>query len=116
MIIFALLTIKNIRQIRRINNNNNQIETIFYKKIFNTKDRQIILMLFFEILLYILFNCLSSIYLIYQQITKYEIKPIENQFISSIILFVLFLPYSINFYTNYIVSKNFRQEIKKKFF
>lgn len=123
MIIFGLLTIKNIRRIRRIdihmNVLTNKIRMISFSRLFHKKDRQMIIMLLAELIIYICFSSISSIYLLYQQITEYELKSNEKQmiehFFSTILLFIHFIPYSINFYINLFVSKNFRHEMKNFF-
>lgn len=121
MIIFGLTTMQNIRRLRQIGTvtRTNEMPGISRHRNLNSKERQMVIMLLSEILIYVIFGCLSSIYLVYGQITHYKLKSIEQQTIeqllSIILLFILFIPYSIDFYTNYIVSKNFRKEIKKIF-
>jgi hypothetical protein len=126
MITFGLLTVKNIRQVRRIGIDirvgvlKNEVRLVPYSQTLNAKERQMIILLFIELLVYIIFSFMNPIYLLYKQLTEYELGSIKKQmieqFISTILLFITFIPYSINFYINLLVSKAFRKEIKKIFF
>ncbi len=122
MIIFGLLTRKNIRQVRRIGIDvgvcvlTNEVRLMPYSQTLNAKERQMIVMLLVELLVYIIFSCINLIYLLYKQLTEYELKSIEKQMIEQFISTILFfIPYSINFYINLLVSKAFHKEIKKIF-
>ena len=116
MIIFGMITMKNIRRLQRVSavTLTSEMTGISRRRNLNSKERQMAVMLLSEILIYVTFGCLTPIYLVYEQITVYTLKSIE-QLVSIVLLFILFIPYSIDFYINYIVSKNFRKEIKKIF-
>jgi hypothetical protein len=55
--------------------------------------------------------------MIYTQATQYETKSDERQAIeellNSVSLFITFIPTCVGFYTNFIVSNTFRQNVKK---
>jgi len=120
MIIFGLWTIKNIRQVRhathlfRISADGTAVVGRSYNP--RSKDQQLIRILLMEIIVYILARFPSTIFLIYQQITQYQTKSIEQtmieQFIANITYFIGFIDSSISFYTNICVSITFRVELK----
>ncbi len=72
-----------------------------------------------EISIYILARSPSTIYLLYNQITQYETKSIEQtviqQFVVNVTYFIGFIDASISCYTNMLVSKTFRLELKRIF-
>ncbi|CAF1033282.1 unnamed protein product [Adineta steineri] len=107
MSVSAILTLKNINQLRinptiRINN---QL----------SKDRQLTVMLVSEIIIYVLFNFMTPITLIYFQSTQYQMQTIQQQALNNFLIgasfFLSYIPVSINL----IVSKSFRQNIIKMF-
>ncbi|CAF1418576.1 unnamed protein product [Adineta steineri] len=107
MSVSAILTLKNINQLRinptiRINN---QL----------SKDRQLTVMLVSEIVIYVLFNFMTPVTLIYFQSTQYQMQTIQQQALNSFLIgvsfFLSYIPVSINL----IVSKSFRQNIIKMF-
>jgi hypothetical protein len=121
MAIFGFLTLKNIRQVRHAMQPS-QASTINTTVVGRTytvqsKDRQLIYMLLMEIIVYIISRFPSTVFLIYQQITLYQTKSPEQtsaeQMIAIITYFVGFIDSSINCYTNILVSKNFRAELKR---
>ncbi|UJR32951.1 hypothetical protein I4U23_020414 [Adineta vaga] len=124
MIIFGILTMRNIHRVRRlgivVDITTNVRRTQPQARVFNKKERQMAIMLLSELFIYIIFSCMSPIILLYRLITQYQPKSLEmqmiEQFISSIIVFILFIPYSINFYLNIMASKTFRKEILKIFY
>ncbi|CAF0746150.1 unnamed protein product [Adineta steineri] len=111
--IFGLLTMRNIHHSRSrispslVKNNSN---------IIHRKNQQLIRMLSTEILICIMINFIHPSVLLYEQITQNKIQDynhtIINQFLISISTFILHIPYCLSFYTNLIVSKTFRTEVK----
>ena len=86
---------------------------------FTSKDRQLMLMLLMDIGIYVLFNCGVVTFLIYRQITLYYIKSrdqldIEDS-VKKLCLFSAAIPYCTSCYTSLIISKTFRNKMKKVF-
>jgi hypothetical protein len=117
--IFGVWTMKNVRNTRLVkiapdlsivSNNQYPIQL---------KDRQIVLILAKDIIIYIVFSSMMSIVFLYELITQYHIRTIEQKevehFIRYISTFCVSFPFCISFYTNLIVSKTFRNEVKKIF-
>lgn len=121
MIIFGLWTVKNIRQVRRAIHHANSMNTrtiiIGRAHVVQSKDRQLIRMLLVDIVSYVICKYPITIFYIYQQITQYQEKTIEQQVIEQSILqltyFWYFIDNSISCYTNIIISKTFRTELKR---
>ena len=113
MSIFAVLTLKNIRKvhIHPIVN----IRTGISNQI--SKDRQLAIMLLSEIFIYMLFTIIQPIVSLYSQITKSQTKTTQQQsleyFLAGVAFLLSYIPVSINFYINLIVSKTFRRNITK---
>jgi len=86
----------------------------------NSKDRQLVLILLTEISLYMIFSWMEAIFLMYEQLTQYNTKSlVQSQielFISDVGGFSYYIPFCIGFYTNLLVSKTFRSEVKKILF
>ncbi|CAF1399626.1 unnamed protein product [Adineta ricciae] len=107
MIIFGLWTHRNIRATR--------VHPT------HPKDRQLIRLLLTDVSVYIVFSLMISIVLMYQHLssrsrTEITFTNIQMQlFLVSIALFNSYIPYSIVFYTNLLVSKSFRQEVRSVF-
>ncbi|CAF0793164.1 unnamed protein product [Adineta steineri] len=121
MIIFGCWTVKNVRQIRRVTHNSSTRGTasvvIGTQHTFQSKDQQLIRMLFIDILSYIICKYPVTIMQIYQQVTKYDVKSDERQQIEQAVLelttFFYFVENSIGCYTNIFASKAFRAELKR---
>jgi hypothetical protein len=83
----------------------------------SSKDRQLAFMLLMDIMIYGLFFSTYAIFLLYQQITQYNVKSSVQIQIESIVRnlaqFAAAIPVSTSFYTNLIASKTFRNEVKK---
>ncbi|CAF1399721.1 unnamed protein product [Adineta ricciae] len=107
MIIFGLWTHRNIRTTR--------VHPT------HPKDSQLIRLLLTDISVYIVFSLMISIVLMYQYLssrsrTEITSPNIQMQvFLVSIGLFNSYIPFSIVFYTNLLVSKSFRQEVRSVF-
>lgn len=124
MILFGVWTIKNVRQTRHAMQPcvASVVRTTVgvgrsYTR--NSKDQQLIRILLVEISIYILARFPSTLFLIYNQITQYEMMSIEQtlleQFIANITYFIGFIDSSVGCYTNMLVSKTFRFELKHFF-
>jgi hypothetical protein len=105
--IFGLLTIRNMHHSR---------SQLAVSNITCKRNQQLIRMLLTEILISIIFDFIHPSVLLYSQITQYQVKNysqiIIKQFVISISTFILHIPYCVSFYTNLIVSKAFRREVK----
>jgi hypothetical protein len=107
MLVFSLLTVKNIRGVRRIAPGPitmiTRITVANVSRRLTQKDRQFILMLFIDIIIYILCTIPRPIYMIYTQATQYEAKSDERQAIkgllNSVSLFITFIPTCVGFYS-----------------
>ncbi|CAF3918776.1 unnamed protein product [Adineta steineri] len=125
LIILGLWSIKNIRNsARRITDaphlsmTGRTLENRAHST--SAKDRQLIFMLLMDVIIYALFSFVFAIFLMYQQITQYHIKSNQQIQIENIVrylcLFITGIPFCISCYANLIVSKTFRNEIKKVIF
>ncbi|CAF0846074.1 unnamed protein product [Adineta steineri] len=103
MIGFGIQILINIRQIR-LNPNRSQ------------NNRRLIVLLVIQIITYIILRLPTSLYLVYKEITKSNIKSsnqlIIEQFIQSIVYFCQFIQISISPLLNLII-KTFRYELKQ---
>jgi hypothetical protein len=119
MLFFSLLTVKNIRSAHRVapDLTITRIPVANGPQNFTRRDRQFILMLFIDNIIYVLCTIPRPIYLIYTQVTQYQTKSVERQaiegFFNSLSLFLTFIPTCVGFYTNFLVSNTFRQHFKK---
>jgi hypothetical protein len=125
MIIFGLLTVRNIRSVRRVTVapasmltgtavRSGGIQSSF------SKDRQFFIILAIDIVVYMICSStLSAVYL-YDLITQYNVESsFATQFDLSFRNMAIFLNYisvCIGCYTNFFISKTFRNEIKNIFF
>ena len=121
MSIFGMLTVKNIQSVRRrriapVMSITEQASGSNWSSM-NPKDRQLVLMLLMNISIYVAFTLPLSIVAIYQQVRQsYGLTFEETQIILCIRLITLFfsyIPHCIDFYCNLMVSKSFRNEIKR---
>jgi hypothetical protein len=123
MTIFGVRTVKNIRQVRHVTHHSHVsiIVTTTVSRAFTvpSKDRQLIRMLLMEIIIYLISRFPSTIFLIYQQITQYQMKSTDQisieQFIATVTYFMGFIDSSVSCYTNILISKSFRAELKRMF-
>jgi hypothetical protein len=83
----------------------------------SSKDRQLIAMLLMDSSIYALFSFVFAIYLIYVQVTQNYVKSINRSlienFVQSISLYSIAIPFCTSCYSNLIVSKTYRSELKK---
>ncbi|UJR20266.1 hypothetical protein I4U23_023397 [Adineta vaga] len=120
--IFGCWTIRNIRQIHHTaHQSSTRMSTIIVIRPaqLQAKDRQLIRMLLVEIVTYIIFKFPVTIVYIYEEITRNISKNEEQRMIEKSILqivyFLYFVENSIGCYTNILVSKTFRTELKHLF-
>jgi hypothetical protein len=120
MAITGLWTVMNIRRLNRVKNlpvvwtSNATVGNV--QRSATPKDRQLILMLLIDIMVFIIFSSLMAAYLMEQQITQYETKSYEqievDTFIGNVASVSVNIPFCVGFYTHLIVSKTFRSEVK----
>ncbi|CAF1097263.1 unnamed protein product [Adineta steineri] len=121
MAIFGFWAVKNIRQMRRVRHNASTIGTgtvvVGGAHTLRSKDQQLIRILIIDILSYIICKYPATIMLIYQQITKYNNKTVEQgqieQAIVELMAFLYFVENCIGCFTNMFASKTFRAELKR---
>jgi len=110
MLIFGLLTIRNVRRSRRliapsIRINSNRI---------SRKDNQLYRMLASQIFLFVILNLLNPCYLIYQSFTMYTdkstLRTSAESFVSNMTYILIYLSFGLTFPTFLISSEMFRQE------
>ncbi|CAF4096288.1 unnamed protein product, partial [Adineta steineri] len=112
-----------IRTVNRVRPETNSIGirniTVIRPVIVRSKDQQLVRMLSVNIIAFIICKFPSTLVLIYQQITQYEEKSSDQQLIEQLILqltfFWYFIDNGIDCYTNILVSKTFRTELKRIF-
>jgi len=123
MIIFGLCSINNIRDVRRVRAALNEPVRVTTVPIGShspsSKDRQFVSMLIMDIIIYALFSFVLAIYFMYQQITQNYVKSsdriqVENN-VRNLCFFSINIPCCTSFYANLIVSKTFRNDVKKVF-
>ena len=120
MIIFGILSIRNIRQLNRNTNNstaiNNGCVAVGRSHTSQSKDRQLIRMVLVEIISYVVCKCPITIMLIYSLVTQYNQKSNEQISIEQSVFKLLYVLYfiddCINCYMNILVSKAYRTELK----
>jgi hypothetical protein len=120
MAIFGFWTVKNVREVLRAKPHSRAMNAaaivVGRQYTLQSKDHQLIRMLIVDIVTFVICKCPSSFFLMYQQITQYVEKSAEQQSIEqSILMLTLFCYYienAISCYTNILVSKTFRTELK----
>jgi len=122
--IFGLWTWKNLRSIRRVklvfsqvgNRTNKTFKGISSP---HSKDRQLILMLFIDSIIFVVCCPVYSVYLLYIQIRQHKTTNNEEGRIEELIrhvsLFLAYIPFCISCYTHLFISKTFRTEVKNIF-
>jgi len=126
MIICGLQAIRNIRSIHRVmavpssSVNRTVVEgSAQSTSSASSKDRQLALILVMDIIVYTPFSFSLAVFLMYQQITQIYIVTIDQvlmqTILTNIFLAIACVPFCTSFYANLIVSKAFRNEVKKVF-
>jgi hypothetical protein len=119
----GLQIVKNIRSVRhvRVAPNVWATETAAERSqpITSSKDRQLVLMLLIDIVIYIAFSAVMVIIIMRQQITQYQTKDLVQIqfeiFLRNVATFSVNIPFCVGLYTNLFVSKTFRSEVKRVF-
>lgn len=121
--IFGIWTMRNITQVRGRRQHPNSMHAgttgIGRTYVLQSKDRQLIRMLLVDIISYLMCKCPITFFTIYLQIRQYAHKSVDRQLIEQAILQLLYFWYyvdnCISCYTNILVSKTFRNELKNTF-
>ncbi|CAF1533793.1 unnamed protein product [Adineta ricciae] len=118
MIICGIWSIKNVRHLQQVRPAASLSATVATDQhSHSSKDRQLFFILLIDIVIYALFSFAFAFYLIYQQITQNDIKNAGRTQIetisSNLCQFSGTIPFCISFYGNFIISKTFRNEVKK---
>ena len=121
MIICGLWSIKNIQNLQKIRPAASVSATVPTASSVPhsnlSKDRQLTLILLIDVITYTLFSFAYAVYLMYQQATQYYVKNTERTqietIVSSFCQFSGTIPFCVACYANLIISKTFRNEVKK---
>jgi hypothetical protein len=118
IIIFTILVIKNLTKVRNrvqpfVTRNSITGNEIVLRK----RDRDLIKMVFIEVIFYVISTMPFSIYLIYKIMTDYSIKSVERQQIESFLnyltqSFLMYLNTALPFYIYILTSTSFRKNTK----
>ncbi|UJR24063.1 hypothetical protein I4U23_027031 [Adineta vaga] len=114
-------TIKNINALQKVRSISTSLQhqttTIASRSLSRSKDRQFLLLLLVDIAGFVCFSSFNAFFLMYQQITQYNTKIVEQvqleQFIRYLCLFINYIPYFLNCYIHLFISKTFRSEVKQ---
>ena len=116
MAVFAIQTLKNLHRKRVQPTNTNVTSTNTQQE----RDRQFTVLVLVEVAVYVLFAPWSPIFSAYQRSTQTTYKTAQQQalvqLVSSILAIANYVPPTISFYQNFILSKAFRQKTKALFF
>jgi hypothetical protein len=112
MIVLCMFAFKNVQRICAVpRQQRKQIRTM------TKKDFQLLRCLFAQDIVYIIFSISLSVSMVYQTATIYKIRtPLERAMVNFFNHFSLFLhhiPYCVSFYIFVVVSKAFRNELKR---
>ena len=120
MMISGLWAVNNVRKLAYVTPLANSADTVTIVirsvRTAHSKDRQLLRILLADITVYIIFSSMIVIVLMYQQFIQYQLKTlVEGQtlnFLLNVGLFSGYIPFCTGGYTNLLVSKTFRQEVK----
>jgi hypothetical protein len=123
LLIFGLRTMKNIRRLRRVRLPPVTLQFGITSQnvpyMIQPKDRQFVTMILIDIISYTIFCSTAAMFYTQQQITQYQNKSIEQieieTFIKRLTVIWIRIPYSTTCYTNLLVSKTYRNTLKKLF-
>lgn len=123
LLFFGLWTIRNIRRLRRVVHPTNTFQSAVIQQNvpqrIQSKDRQYVSMVLLDIVIFTIFSSTAAIFLTQQQITQYQQKSIEQVkieiFFKYLVIFVLHIPFGSGCYTNFLVSKAYRNAMKNIF-
>ncbi|UJR32799.1 hypothetical protein I4U23_020261 [Adineta vaga] len=114
---FGLRIMKNYRKrCRLISISSVTIDEKNFTPLIRCQDRELIFLLLKDIIIYIIFSSLMSIFFIYELLTEHHTKNIDQRemeyYIRYLGIFCISIPFCIGFYTNLLISKTFRCEVK----
>ncbi|CAF1245686.1 unnamed protein product [Adineta steineri] len=117
MIILGIWAVKNLRQRRQVTAVTVTTVTVAVRPTQSkSKDSQLIQILMIDIGIYIIFNAMMPPVLIYLQILQtrsFDFAELQfGVFLLSVAAFSSYVPFCVGFYTNLLVSKTFRYEVK----
>ncbi|UJR18415.1 hypothetical protein I4U23_005320 [Adineta vaga] len=116
MILFGLRTLKNVRSLNYVRVIGVRNASIGGIRSTPSNDRELIKIVLVDTLIYILFNTMISILLVYQQIIQNQIQTYAQLYLQGFLMvisvFSAYISFCISFYSNLIISKTFRKEIK----
>ena len=120
MATLAVWTVKNIRSIRHatVASVSSAITAAAEGGLNSTrsKDRQLMLILLSDIIVYIISTSMLAAVTMYQQFTQYNVKSYEqtqiDDFLASVARFINYIRFCVECYVNLVVSKTFRNELK----
>ncbi len=120
MVITGLWTVKNVRGVARITPapalTNTGTGVNGGLRSVHSKDRQLIKILLVDTSIYIIFNTMITVILIYQEATQNQpqtsVETAMQNFLFEVSVFSTYIPFCIGCYTNLLVSKTFRNEVK----
>ncbi|CAF1011290.1 unnamed protein product [Adineta steineri] len=115
MIILGIWAVKNLRKRRQVT-----VVTITTVTVAvhpnHSKDSQLIRILMIDVGIYIVFNAMLPPALIYLQILQARSAAFTELELGSLLLnvalFSSYIPFLVGFYTNFLMSKTFRYEVK----
>ena len=125
LIILGFLPIRNIHRIHRVRSNTQAILSRSggignTSRSSTSRERQMVVMLLFDIIIYASCSFFFAIFLLYQQVTQNYTKTYEHLqidfYILNFCLFSMGIPLCMSFYTNLLTSTTFRKEIKKSLY
>ncbi|CAF1194345.1 unnamed protein product [Adineta steineri] len=115
MIILGVWAVRNLRKRRQVTFATVNTAIIAVHPT-HSKDSQLIQILIIDISIYIIFSAMMPPVLIYLQILQtrsYSFAEFQSGLlILNIALFSSYIPFCVGFYTNFLVSKKFRSEVK----
>ncbi|CAF1105989.1 unnamed protein product [Adineta ricciae] len=117
LIYFGLQIVRNYRRrSHQVSISSSTVDKNHFSSTVRCRDRATVLILLKDILMYILFSSIMSIYFMYELITEHQAKNLEQRDIEYIIrylgIFCVCIPFCIGFYTNLLISKTFRREVR----
>ncbi|CAF1047067.1 unnamed protein product [Adineta steineri] len=115
MIILGIWAVKNLRQRRQVTVVTVTTAAVTVRPT-HSKDSQLIQILMIDIGIYIVFNAMLPATVIYLQILQARSAGITELELASLLLnvalFSSYVPFLVGFYTNFLMSKTFRYEVK----
>ncbi|CAF0862715.1 unnamed protein product [Adineta steineri] len=115
MIILGVWAVRNLRKTRQVNLATVNTAVVAVRPT-HSKDRQLVQILIVDISIYIIFSAMMPPVLIYLQILQtrsYDFAKLQlGVFLLNVAAFSTYIPFCVGLYTNLLVSKTFRYEVK----